>query len=146
MKQKVMGPRETPTNLSSVGMRSQMGLTTDNELYYDKHVDNTCEGSGCSHLCVLRESLLGQNSQCLCPDKYSLGQDGRACVYDHSERDGVSHSHMDSPTPPTHCIYSSRSEPLPSVWRRCVRTRRSANPGRCAVAHGMTRVTTPVCG
>ena len=91
MKQKVIGPREIPTKLSSVQIRSQMGLTTDNELYYDKHVDNGCEGSGCSHLCVLKESLLNEKSlpQCLCPDKYSLGKDDRVCIYDHSERDGV---------------------------------------------------------
>jgi len=48
VKQKVIGPREIPTKLSSVQIRSQMGLTTDNELYYDKHVDRDPD----AHTCV----------------------------------------------------------------------------------------------
>jgi len=91
MKRKTMDLMAAPTKLSdNVEIRDQLALTTDNELYYDRHVINSCERSGCSYLCVLKESALGQESQsqCLCPDRYSPDKDSRVCVYDHSERDG----------------------------------------------------------
>jgi len=91
MKRKAMDVTDAPTKISgNVEIRDQMALTTDNGLYYDNRVTNSCEVSGCSHLCVLRESGLGQASlsQCLCPDRYSPDKDNRVCAYDHSERDG----------------------------------------------------------
>ena len=40
--------------------------------------NNTCSGSGCSHICLLSAART-EGFTCMCPDGYSLGENGREC-------------------------------------------------------------------
>ena len=40
--------------------------------------NNTCSGSGCSHICLL-SAARAEGFTCMCPDGYSLGENGREC-------------------------------------------------------------------